>query len=185
MKETRDEIKTSREEQARERPGNGDIEFLFRFIGLAADAGEPAEDEERDGLHGNFVAYGDDAVAELVKNDRAEEEGAGDDAEKPVLLRSPTRVLRSELRSERERDESEDDEPAGVEVYRDAEDACREDAGYRAVRPRLLGRLFGSVVEGSRRLDGFVGGHGFSSCLSVASLSSNLGARWSKSGASG
>ena len=91
--------------------------------GVALDLGEAAEDEQRDGSDGNVVAERHDAVAELVENHRGKKQQAGDDSERPVLRGSPVRMLRRELRAQRKRDQGENDEPARVQVDRDAEDA--------------------------------------------------------------
>src|SRR4029077_5195559 len=89
MEEVRYQPETSREEQARERAGDGDVEFLPGVVGLAADSCEAAEDEKRDGFHRDFVSQRHEAVAELVENDRGEEQDAGDDAERVVLRLAP------------------------------------------------------------------------------------------------
>src|SRR5271156_7118162 len=104
----RDQPEASAEKQARKRPGDGDIEFLQRARRIARDAGESAEDIQRDGLHRNTVVPRHDAVAEFVKQQRAEEKDAGDDAQRPMLLRGPAGMQRSELLSERYRNQQED-----------------------------------------------------------------------------
>src|SRR5271156_2017194 len=153
-----DQPEASAQEEAGKRPGDGDIEFLQGAGGIARDAGQAPEDIEGDGLHRNAVVLGDDAVAELVKNHGAEKEDAGDDAEGPVLLWRPCWVLRSELGAQRKSDEQEDDEPAGVQIYRYAENAADLEAagelagtgGFGGVG----GRVAGVVLVGSGR-----GGH--------------------------
>ena len=86
MKEASHEIKAARQEQARERASDRDVEFLFWFVRLAADARKSAENKERDGLHGNLVPHRDNAVTQLMKYHRAKEKRARNDAEHPVLL---------------------------------------------------------------------------------------------------
>jgi hypothetical protein len=74
-----------------------------------------------------------------MEDHRSEEEDAGDDSEGPVLRRGPAGVLRSELGSQGERNQKKNDEPAGVQVNRDAENApeqqaCRRGCGSRGAR---------------------------------------------------
>src|SRR5580693_2978978 len=113
MEISRDQPEASAQEQTRKRPGDGDIEFLQRARRITRDAGESAEDIQRDGLHGNLVLPGDDAVAELVKQQRTEKQDAGDDAQRPVLLRGPAGMQRGELLPKRYGDQQKDDDPAG------------------------------------------------------------------------
>ena len=63
------------------------------------------------------------------QKDRREEEKAGGGADRPVLNGIPLRMLLRELHAERPRDDRENDQPAGVDEDRDAEDAADEEAG--------------------------------------------------------
>ena len=131
----RDQPEAPGKKKARKRAGDRDVEFLAAAVRIALDVGKAAEDEQRDRADGNAVMAGDDAVAELVKNDRGKKEQARDDAESPALGIGPMRMWGSELRGERERDQGKDDEPARVQVDRDAEDASdAEPRGWGCLR---------------------------------------------------
>src|SRR5579862_36161 len=63
-----------------------------------------------------------------------------------MLLRGPTRMLNSKLSAQRKRDQRENDEPARVQVNRNAEDSSKPHARWR--RPRHGRRsLIGSNVR--------------------------------------
>src|SRR4029077_1394169 len=71
---------------------------------------------------------------------------ASHDAEYPVLLRSPTWVLCGKLGAQRVGDQRKNDEPARVQVNRNAEDSSKPHARRRRTRRRCRS-LVGSNVR--------------------------------------
>jgi hypothetical protein len=64
--------------------GERDVELLVPLLGLVAEAGDAAENPERDGVDGEAVPHGDDGVSEFVEDDAGEEPDGGDGAEQPA-----------------------------------------------------------------------------------------------------
>src|ERR1700722_3302677 len=121
MKIVSNQPETAGEKYARKRPRDRDVEFLFGIVRLARNPRQAAENEKGDRSYGDAIELCDRAMAQLMKDYGSEKKNAGDDAERPMLRRRPIFVLRSKLSSQGKSDQEENDEPAGVNIYRDAE----------------------------------------------------------------
>ena len=113
--------KYAKQKETRHGAGNGNVEFLNSFGRIPANAGDTAENEERDGDDANFVVLRDDAVRKLVKQNGAKKEQAGEQAHSPLFRLVPVRVILRELCGKGKRDQRKDNQPAGMQVDGNAE----------------------------------------------------------------
>src|SRR5579862_8518656 len=124
----RDQPEAAGEKQAGKRADDGDVEILYCLLSFVLDFRQAAKYEESDRIDANTVAHRHHAVAKLVKHHRPEKEHTGDDSKRPVLRRSPAGMFRGELSPQREGNQQEDDQPAGMNIDRDSKDSSERNA---------------------------------------------------------
>jgi hypothetical protein len=112
--------------ERRERTGPRDLELLARGAALAAHQREAAERRDRDAGDLDPVPARGERVAQLVHDDRREQQQrARDRGQVGGRVGAAERVL--ERARQPEDDEEQDDEPTGVDPHTDAEDARQLD----------------------------------------------------------
>src|SRR6185312_874626 len=117
-----DEHAQNDDRQRRERSGAGDLQLLARAAAFAAQQREPAERGDRDAGDVDPVAAGGERVAQLVHDDRREQQQrARDRGQVGGPVRAAERAL-ERARQQEDHDEQHD-EPAEVDADADAEDA--------------------------------------------------------------
>ncbi len=84
----------------------------------------PPKMKQRDGHHADLVVHGDDAVRKLVKKYGSKKQQAGGEANCPVLRDAPLRVQLSELHCQGIGDQRENQQPTGVQIDGDSENAA-------------------------------------------------------------
>ncbi len=113
-----------------DRSGNRHPEFQPGRRGLVLDLRDAPEGEERDRTDRHVAGTRHERVRQLVEQQGDEEEHGRQDGGRPDREGRPVRTGERELRRERHRDETRDDEPAVVETDVDAEDASELDADW-------------------------------------------------------
>ena len=107
-----------------DRAGDRDPELRARAWKLALELGDAPEEPEGDPFDLDTLAPGLSSVAELVEEQRDEEEQGGDNRHAKVCILGETRILIGEDgRRERPDDQGEDDRPTPVEAHLHTGDA--------------------------------------------------------------
>ncbi len=117
--------------EARQGPDERHEEFRRGGGRLALEVGDPSEQEQRDPVHGQPAGARDDAVTELVGENRGEEEERRDEGGDESERGAPVGVHGREPGHEAPRDEHEDEEPARVDLDVDPEDPADDEPASR------------------------------------------------------
>ena len=124
------------EQQRDGRPGDRDPELRARRAEHPAELGDAAEQPERDPLDLHPLPPRLERMAELVQEQRGEEDRRGRECHDDVRAVRETRVLVGEdAGRERPDDQREDDQPRPVDPDLDPGDAAEADAGVHAAVP--------------------------------------------------
>ena len=107
-----------------ERPDRRGHELGHGARGLALEARNAAEQEERDPVDGDAELPGDERVRELVEDHRDEEQNGRDDRGRDGGRRAPVGVPAGECGGEAPPHQERDEDPRRVDCDLDAEDAA-------------------------------------------------------------
>ena len=112
--------------QTRQRSGDGDAKLGTSSGRLAPDLGHTAKDEQGDTFDRHLLAQGQNRVAQFMEKHRSKEEYGSNPTYNPVCGRGPPRILlRKVAGGERPRHKNGDQEPAGMQLDRNAQDFAK------------------------------------------------------------
>ena len=111
----RPEVEQPRQGQADDGSDCGDLGLGPRVLGLLLHPGHTPEDEEGDGADPDAVMEGHEGVAQLVEQDRHEEQQRGREPLGPIGRSRKVRVVLGKVPGgQRPRDQAKDDHPTEV-----------------------------------------------------------------------